>query len=183
MTIVSDTMSNRPGGTGATGTVPRARTEESTGSPRSLVTDKGTTTIEDGVVAKISGLAAREVSGVYAMGGGAARALGSMRNIVGGDPSLTQGVSVEVGERQAAVDLDLVAEYGTAIPELAAAVRRNVIGAVERMCGLEVTEVNIRVDDVHLPDQDRDRDRGRDRDGERMQDGQRTDAEQEPRVR
>ncbi|MFC5830216.1 Asp23/Gls24 family envelope stress response protein [Nonomuraea insulae] len=176
---MSDTMSNRPAGTGATGTVPRARTQEGAGSATSLVTDKGTTSIDDGVVAKIAGLAAREVSGVHAMGAGAARALGSMRGMVGGDPSVSQGVSVEVGERQAAVDLDLVAEYGTAIPDLAAAVRKNVIGAVERMCGLEVTEVNIRVDDVHLPDQDRDRDSDRDRGS----DGHRRDAEQESRVR
>ncbi|MCA2222895.1 Asp23/Gls24 family envelope stress response protein [Nonomuraea aurantiaca] len=121
------------------------------GPSGSLVTDKGTTTIEDVVVAKIAGIAAREVSGVYDMGGGTARALSTMRGIVGGDKSLSQGVSVEVGQRQAAVDLDLVAEYGIAIPELAGAVRRNVINAIERMCGLEVTEVNIRVDDVHLP--------------------------------
>jgi uncharacterized alkaline shock family protein YloU len=163
-----------------TSAVPRARTQES-GSATSLVTDKGTTSIEDTVVAKIAGLAAREVSGVYAMGAGAARAFGSVRGMVGGDKSAAQGVSVEVGERQAAVDLDLVAEYGTAIPDLAGAVRRNVIAAVERMCGLEVTEVNIRIDDVHLPDQDRGRDQERDGDGHRG-DGQRTDAGQEPRV-
>ncbi|MBF8190782.1 Asp23/Gls24 family envelope stress response protein [Nonomuraea sp. K274] len=149
-------MSNRPAGAGQTGTVPRARTQE-TGTSTSLVTGKGTTSIEDGVVAKIAGLAAREVSGVYAMGGGAARAISSMRGMVGAPGSVSQGVSVEVGERQAAVDLDLVAEYGTAIPDLAGAVRKNVIGAIERMCGLEVTEVNIRVDDVHLPEQDRER--------------------------
>jgi Uncharacterized protein conserved in bacteria len=47
-----------------------------------------------------------------------------------------------------------VVEYGVAIPDLAAAVRRNVIGAVERMCGLQVTEVNVAVDDVHLPPQE-----------------------------
>ncbi|NUP01559.1 MAG: Asp23/Gls24 family envelope stress response protein [Nonomuraea sp.] len=156
-----------------TSAVPRARTQDG-GSATSLVTDMGTTSIDDVVVAKIAGLAAREVSGVHAMGGGAARALGSMRGMVGGEKNVAQGVAVEVGERQAAVDLDLVAEYGTAIPDLAAAVRRNVIAAVERMCGLEVTEVNIKVDDVHLPGQDRDRGRG---------DGRRDDTEQpEPRV-
>lgn len=169
---MSDTMSNRPTGAVAAGTVPRARTQE---SATSLVTEKGITSIDDSVVAKIAGLAAREVSGVWAMGGGAARAIGSVRGIVGGDPNVAQGVSVEVGERQTAVDLDLVAEYGTAIPDLAAAVRRNVIAAVERMCGLEVTEVNIRVDDVHLPEQDRDSDRG--------PGGRAANVEQEPRVR
>jgi len=144
---VADTVVNQQG------TVPRARTMEG-GPSGSLVTDKGTTTIEDVVVAKIAGIAASEVSGVYDMGGGTARALSTMRGMVGGDKSLSQGVSVEVGQRQAAVDLDLVAEYGIAIPELAGAVRRNVINAIERMCGLEVTEVNIRVDDVHMPMRD-----------------------------
>ncbi|WP_171074029.1 Asp23/Gls24 family envelope stress response protein [Nonomuraea basaltis] len=165
-------MSTKVTEAGQAGTVPRPRTQD-TGSATSLVTDRGTTSIDDGVVAKIAGLAAREVSGVYAMGGGAARAFGSMRGMVGGEPSISQGVSVEVGERQAAVDLDVVAEYGTVIPELAAAVRKNVIGAVERMCGLEVTEVNIRVGDVHLPGQDRDR----------QPEGPGMGAEQEPRVR
>ncbi|WP_327093088.1 Asp23/Gls24 family envelope stress response protein [Nonomuraea sp. NBC_01738] len=132
--------------------IPRARTQNDHGSS-SLVTDKGTTTINNDVVSKIAGLSAREVDGVYDMGGGAARALGTVRGMVGADKNATQGVSVEVGERQAAVDLDLVVEYGTAIPDLAAAVRTNVISAIERMCGLEVTEVNIKIDDVHLPGQ------------------------------
>jgi uncharacterized alkaline shock family protein YloU len=134
-----------------TGTVPRTR-----GQNGALSSDMGSTTIDDGVVAKIAGLAAREVSGVYDMGAGAARAIGTVRGIVGADKNIDQGVSVEVGERQAAVDLELVVEYGTAIPDLAGAVRKNVISAVERMCGLEVTEVNIKVDDVHLPGQKRD---------------------------
>lgn len=131
---------------------PQARTDVSAGQG-SLVTPKGTTRIDSGVVAKIAGLSAREVSGVYDMGAGTARALGAVRGMVGGDRSATQGVSVEVGERQAAVDLDLMVEYGVAIPDLAGSVRRNVIAAVERMTGLEVTEVNIKVDDVHLPEQ------------------------------
>lgn len=63
-------------------------------------------------------------------------------------------MSVEVGERQAAVDIELIAEYGVAISDLAAAVRRNVIASVERMTGLEVTEVNLEVSDVHLPEED-----------------------------
>ncbi|MBB5783160.1 putative alkaline shock family protein YloU [Nonomuraea jabiensis] len=173
---MSDTMSNRAAETDQAATVPRARTYEG-GPGAGLVTEKGTTRIEDVVVAKIAGVAAREMSGVYAMGGGAARALSSVRGIVGVDESVTQGVSVEVGERQAAVDLDLVVEYGMAIPDLAGAVRKNVINAVERMCGLEVTEVNIRVDDVHLPEQDRDRDRDRDSAKHRGQ-----DTGSEPRV-
>ena len=88
---------------------------------------------------------------MYAMGAGAARMAGAVRERVpGARVSESQGVAVEVGERQAAADVDLVIEYGVAIPDLASAVRRNVINAVERMSGLEVTEVNISIDDIHL---------------------------------
>jgi uncharacterized alkaline shock family protein YloU len=116
-----------------------------------LVTDEGRTSIADSVVAKIAGVAAREVSGVHAMGGGASRAFGAIREAVG-TSSASQGVSVEVGERQAAIDLTLVVEYGASIVDLADGVRSNVIDRTERMTGLEVTEVNIAIDDVHLPD-------------------------------
>lgn len=117
--------------------------------------ESGHTRIADGVVAKIAGMAAREIGGVHAMGGGAARAVGAVRDVVSGkgeSGSVSRGVAVEVGERQAAVDIDLVVEYGTAIQDLARAVRRNVTAAVERMTGLEITEININVDDIHLPD-------------------------------
>ncbi|WP_306364446.1 Asp23/Gls24 family envelope stress response protein [Nocardia sp. CC227C] len=122
-----------------------------------LVTDQGTTTIGDIVVQKIAGLAAREVRGVHALGGGAARAFGAIRDrIPGASASVGQGVSVEVGEKQAAVDLELVVEYGVSIAELARAVRRNVITAIEQMTGLEVVEVNINVNDVYIPGDDDD---------------------------
>ncbi|MGW2900766.1 Asp23/Gls24 family envelope stress response protein [Streptomyces sp. NPDC001212] len=116
---------------------------------------RGKTTIADGVVAKIAGMAAREVPGIHNLGAGMARAFGAMRERVpGGGGSVTQGVKVEVGERQAAVDLDVVVEYGVSIVDVAGDVRTNVISAVERMTGLEVVEVNIAVDDVHLPDEE-----------------------------
>ncbi|MBV7699724.1 Asp23/Gls24 family envelope stress response protein [Streptomyces sp. TRM70350] len=116
---------------------------------------RGRTTIADDVVAKIAGMAAREVPGIHALGGGLARTMGAVRERVPGRrASVTSGVKVEVGERQSAVDLNVVVEYGVAIPDLAADVRENVISAVERMTGLEVVEVNIAVDDVHLPDEE-----------------------------
>lgn len=68
----------------------------------------------------------------------------------------SQGVSVEVGEREAAVDLDIVVDYGPSIADVAAGVRRSVISAIESMTGLDVTEVNITVDDVWMPDDDDD---------------------------
>lgn len=124
-----------------------------TRSEGTLVTERGKTTIADTVVAKIAGIAAREVSGVHDLGGSSARAMGTIRErIPGARTNQSQGVAVEVGERQAAVDIDLVADYGVAIADLAAGVRRNVITTVERMTGLEVTEVNITVHDVFLDD-------------------------------
>ncbi|MDP8975030.1 MAG: Asp23/Gls24 family envelope stress response protein [Actinomycetota bacterium] len=121
-----------------------------------LVTDKGRTSIADSVVLKIAGVAAREVNGVHAMGSGGARAFGALKEKLPGasGQSPTQGVTVEVGERQAAIDIDLVVEYGVSIPDVSQAVRRNVIQRVERMTGLEVTEVNLSVDDVYLGDDD-----------------------------
>ncbi|MEU9014987.1 Asp23/Gls24 family envelope stress response protein [Streptomyces sp. NPDC048479] len=121
--------------------------------------DQGSTTIADVVVQKIAGLATREVPGVFALGGGATRAFGAIKGrIPGASASAGQGVSVEVGQKQAAVDLQILVEYGAAIPELARAVRNNVIDAVEQMTGLEVVEVNINVNDVHIPGDDSDRD-------------------------
>jgi len=121
-----------------------------------LKTDKGRTSISDSVVEKIAGIAAREVAGVHEMGTGAARAFGAIKGKLPttGASSPAQGVKVEVGEEQAAVDLDVVVEYGVSIPDLAGAVRNNVIQRVERMTGLEVTEVNINVGDVFLGDDD-----------------------------
>ena len=126
-------------------------------TPSSLVTSQGKTTIADTVVAKIAGISAREVQGVYALGGSASRVVGALRErIPGASVNNSQGVTVEVGEKQAAVDVDIVAEYGVAITDLASGIRRNVIAAIERMTGLEVTEVNIAVHDVHLADEDDD---------------------------
>lgn len=127
------------------------------GSDSALVTQHGRTTITDSVVSKIAGISTRDVNGVYALGGGAARAVGAIRErIPGSRTNHGQGVSVEVGERQAAIDVEIVAEYGVAIADLAEAVRRNVIAALERMTGLEVTEVNVTVQDVHLDSDDSD---------------------------
>ncbi|MFF7750204.1 Asp23/Gls24 family envelope stress response protein [Streptomyces sp. NPDC007971] len=116
---------------------------------------RGRTTIADGVVEKIAGLAARDVLGVHAMGSGLSRTLGAVRDRVpGGSKSVTRGVKAEVGEVQTALDLEIVVDYGVSITEVARAVRENVIAAVERMTGLEVVEVNIAVSDVKLPDEE-----------------------------
>ncbi|MET8826184.1 Asp23/Gls24 family envelope stress response protein [Streptomyces sp. NPDC004610] len=116
---------------------------------------RGRTTIADGVVEKIAGLAARDVLGVHAMGSGLSRTFGAVRDRVpGGSKSVTRGVKAEVGEVQTALDLEIVVDYGVSISDVARDVRENVVAAVERMTGLEVVEVNIAVSDVKLPDEE-----------------------------
>ncbi|MDC7339643.1 Asp23/Gls24 family envelope stress response protein [Streptomyces lydicus] len=130
----------------------RTPTKRGGGDPGS----RGRTTIADGVVEKIAGLAARDVVGVHAMGSGFARTMGAVRERVPGGgraSTASRGVKAEVGEVQTAVDLEIVVDYGVAIADVARSVRENVIAAVERMTGLEVVEVNIAVSDVKLPDE------------------------------
>ncbi|MFJ8105054.1 Asp23/Gls24 family envelope stress response protein [Streptomyces sp. NPDC096132] len=116
---------------------------------------RGRTTIADGVVEKIAGLATRDVVGVHAMGSGLSRTFGAVRDRVpGGAKSVTRGVKAEVGEVQTALDLEIVVDYGVSITEVSRDVRENVIAAVERMTGLEVVEVNIAVSDVKLPEEE-----------------------------
>ncbi|PZS38142.1 MAG: Asp23/Gls24 family envelope stress response protein [Pseudonocardiales bacterium] len=122
-------------------------------------TSHGKTTIASSVVQKIAGIAAREISGVYKLGGGMSRAFGEIRERLPGSTgaSHTTGVSVEVGEKQAAIDLDIIVTYGASIVDLAKAVRRNVIGTVEQMTGMEVIEVNIAVNDIYIASENDDR--------------------------
>jgi uncharacterized alkaline shock family protein YloU len=116
--------------------------------------DGGRITVADGVVQKIAGMAAREVSGVFAMGTGAARTVGAIKERIPGSTgaSVSQGVGVEVGENEAAVDLDIVVEYGVSANELGKGIQRNVKSSIERMTGLDVVEVNVNINDVHLPE-------------------------------
>ena len=146
-------MTDQNGGTEIETPVTRRTqvTRRGTGDPGA----RGRTTIADGVVEKIAGMAARDVDGVYAMGSGLSRTFGAVRDRVpGGAKSVTRGVKVEVGEVQSALDLEIVVEYGVSIADVARDVRENVINAVERMTGLEVVEVNIAVSDVKLPEEE-----------------------------
>lgn len=111
----------------------------------------GRTVIAETAVAKVAAIAARAVPGVFALGAGSARALSALRDAVGGGGELNQGVRVEVGQTQVAVDVSLVAMYGEPLQDLAARVRAAVYQAVEDLVGLEVIEVNVEINDVHLP--------------------------------
>ena len=127
------------------------RTQQGQSSP--LQTERGGTRIEDSVVAKIAGIAAQEVDGVR-MGGSTSQSVGGLLSSipgVSGGGGESRGVSVEVGEIEAAVDITATVAYGRSIPPVSEAVRRNVINRVENLVGLRVNDVNITVTDVFLP--------------------------------
>ncbi|HSK99389.1 MAG TPA: Asp23/Gls24 family envelope stress response protein [Rubrobacteraceae bacterium] len=121
-----------------------------------LQSDRGTTTISSAVVSQIAGIAAQEIEKVQ-MGGGTAAAVGGfLQSVTGGasgGSTYSRGVSVEVGQEEAAIDLTMAVEYGQSVPQLSEAVRRNVINRVENLTGLRVTEVNITVTDVQIAEE------------------------------
>ena len=120
-----------------------ANTESDKKPEGPLQTDHGTTTIEENVVAKIAGMAARQVPGVYDMGNAVRRAFSAVTDrIPTGQANVTGGISVHKGETQA----------GYSILDVCNSIRDNVIQQVEGTTGLEVVEVNIDVTDIHLPD-------------------------------
>jgi uncharacterized alkaline shock family protein YloU len=137
----------------ATETRPAAATDTMADSGLTLQTDKGITTVSDAVVAKLAGHACREVDGVAGMGAAFRRLLGRVKP---GQEALSQGVNVEVGKKEAAIDIVILVQYGYPIPTLAQAVRENVITTVETHTGLIVKEVNIEIDDMQFEDDRRD---------------------------
>jgi uncharacterized alkaline shock family protein YloU len=127
------------------------------GNPTEIATRQGKTTIENAVVAKIADMAAREIPGVHDLTPlGAGKAFSGMASnlasrMTGGDSGQpTRVVNVTVGEIEAAVDLGMTVDYGENIPQVADAVRRNIMGRVQAMTGLVVKEVNIDVTDLYF---------------------------------
>ncbi len=153
--------------------------QESSGSSP-LQTERGNTIIQDNVVSKIAGIAAGEVDGIR-MGSGASQTasnlLGSIPGVSGGS-SQTQGVSVEVGQEEAAIDLTVTVEYGKSVPQVAEAVRRNVANRVESLVGLRVTEVNVHVNNVYFPEIEREQERQRQMEQQRRE----QEAQEQQRV-
>ena len=115
----------------------------------------GTTTVVDPVVAKIAGIAAREVRGVHDLGGGAARLVGNVRDAIG-QRDQGQGMKVEVGEKQVAADVTIVVEYPEQLQVVAEDVRRSVARSITELVGMEIAEINVTVTDVFIPGQDED---------------------------
>jgi len=153
--------------------------EERSQQSSPLQTERGSTSISDSVVSKIAGIASQEVDGIRMGSGGSQAVSGIIGSITGGgSSSQTQGVSVEVGQEEAAIDLTLTAEYGKSIPQLAEAVRRNVANRVESLVGLRVTEVNITVSNIFFPQQEAEQERQRQLEQERRE----QEAQEQQRV-
>lgn len=152
--------------TSQTASPPRERDRETTPASaptgtEALQTDRGMTTIGDGVVEKVADMAAREVRGVHDLAGGVG---GALKRLTPGLSDRGSGTSVEVGKKETIIDLDLVVDYGVSIPQLAEAVRENVIDRVSFVTGLEVKEVNLEINDLFFVDEERRKQAERDRD-------------------
>jgi uncharacterized alkaline shock family protein YloU len=129
-------------------------TVTSLGNSTASGTAQGRTVIDDAVIAKVAGIAARQVPGVFALGNNAARAFGAIRQVVGGNDH-AQGVSVEVGETQVAADVTLVVEYPVPMQSVADQVRAAVSEAITDLVGMSVAEINVAIVDVHIPGDDK----------------------------
>ncbi len=116
-----------------------------------LHSERGTTTINDGVVSRIAGVAAGEVEGIR-MGGSVSRTAGGILESVTGSQGQTRGISAEVGRFETAIDLTMGVEYGRNILELVEQVRDMISERVENITGLRVTELNVTVSDIVFPE-------------------------------
>ena len=110
----------------------------------------GTIRIADEVVSIIAGLAATEIDGIAGMSGGLVGGIAEML----GRKNFSKGVKVEVGEREAAIDLYIIVKYGVRIPDVALAAQENIKQAIENMTGLSVVEVNVHVQGVNFPEEE-----------------------------
>jgi uncharacterized alkaline shock family protein YloU len=118
----------------------------STIAPDYEKTDMGNIQIAPEVIEVIAGLATVEVEGVAGMSGGFASGVAELL----GRKNLSKGVKVEVGQKEAAIDVSIIIEYGHRIPAVASDIQRNVKQAIESMTGLDVIEVNVHIHGVHF---------------------------------
>ena len=101
--------------------------------------------IADDVVAVIAGVAVAEVPGVAGMSGGFA---GGITEVLSGKKNLAKGIKVDVGEKETKIDVNIIVEYGSRIPDVAFEIQNRVKKAVETMTGLKVVAVNVHVQGV-----------------------------------
>ena len=106
--------------------------------------------IADDVVAIIAGKAVSEVSGVAGMAGGFA---GGITEVLSGKKNLSKGIKVDISEKEAKIDVNIIVEYGVRIPDVAFEIQNRVKKAVETMTGLKVSNVNVHVQGVNTAEQ------------------------------
>jgi uncharacterized alkaline shock family protein YloU len=129
------------------------RTAERLRNNAELPGERGVTSIGDEVVEKIAGYAAREIEGVYDLGGDVARIFASVKERIGlgdKDEQSDRGVTVRLEGKNASIKIVIVIEYGYQVYTVTEQVRSKVIDKVEDLLGLEVTAVDILVDDIHI---------------------------------
>ena len=124
-----------------------------TNNPGHRVPQLGKTTISDEVVAQLVEIATKEVQGIHGIAkqGMGEQIAGLTQRFTGKGPS-GQGIMVEVGEREVAIDLRIIADYGVKVPDLATNLRQAIIERIERLLGLMVKEVNIQVSGLFYPE-------------------------------
>jgi len=128
--------------------------------PATKISNEGTTVIDNVVVAKIAAAAAQEIGGIHGMGSGGmggtlSGALSSVTGALPGGSSnqpSTQGVTVEVGNEEAIVNLNIIVDYGARIPQVVEALRRNISDRLQTLTGLTARAINVEVSDVYFPD-------------------------------
>jgi uncharacterized alkaline shock family protein YloU len=130
----------------------RTRPERARGRVPAIPSQRGSTMIADSVIAQIASIAAHEVDGVAGLGGSLSRAMGQVVGRIRGKEHATPGVGVEVGSKQAAVDLTVRMRYPVSIPTVTDQIRRRVVQRIHSLAGLQVVEVNIAVIDLVIPD-------------------------------
>ncbi|KML30622.1 MULTISPECIES: Asp23/Gls24 family envelope stress response protein [Priestia] len=108
-------------------------------------TNQNTLTFEDQVIKKIAGMAANEIKGILSMSGGF---MSGLTDRFRSTEDITKGINAEVGEKQVALDLKVIVEYGKNVPAIFSETVHNVKKSVHDMTGLEVVEVNMHVEDV-----------------------------------
>jgi len=118
---------------------------------------EGVTTIKDGVIAKVTGLAVREIPGVHSLGSMPTRALGAILDAVG-SADVNPGISVTMGDAEVAVDISLVADYPVPLTALADRIRAAVTGAIEGLVGIAVSTVNVTISDIYVAEDPDDND-------------------------
>ena len=103
--------------------------------------------IANEAVATYAGIAIAEVPGVYGMAGTFA---GGITEALSGKKNLAKGIKVDVGEKDAKIDVNIIVEYGARIPDVAFEIQTRVKKTIESMTGLKVVEVNVHVQGVHM---------------------------------